>query len=182
MTQELTFNDMLFYMFDIPEKYLNDCRIMLVNTFLRFFEIRPLFYEMDMSNFEEYSVIINIHADGYLGAYIVHNDWIYIPFIGSDDFDVCFSIKDYNNVKKTKTLTQQYDFFKTLEKFKNNKYSHYDWYMNENKPIFLISEQDSYRIPHQMWNLDDTEIEKYHKFKISSLREGLEIFKMSLNG
>ena len=92
----------LYYMFDIPEPWYNYRQIMLSNTFQRFSEIRPVFYKTDLSKLEDFSVIINVHADGNLGTYIVHNDWIQNPFINTDDFDVCFTIKDYNKMKKVK--------------------------------------------------------------------------------
>ena len=188
-------DDKLDYMFDIPEPWSNYRQIMLSNTFQRFSEIRQLFYKEDLSKLEDFSVIINVHSDGSLGTYIVHNDWVENPFIKSDDFDVCFTIKDYNKVKKIKKLTKDINFFDELERFKDDKYSNYDWYKNkentkyldlktkwtivsyDDKPIALMSEHDSWRIPQQM-DINEVEEQKYSKFRVKSLKEGLEYLKM----
>jgi len=185
----------LDYMFDIPEPWSNYRQIMLSNIFLRFSEIRQLFYKEDLSKLEDFSVIINVHSDGSLGTYIVHNDWVENPFIKSDDFDVCFTIKDYNKVKKIKTLTKDINFFDELERFKDDKYSHYDWFKNkentkyldlktkwtivsyDDKPIALMSEHDSWRIPQQM-DINEVEEQKYSKFRVKSVKEGLGYLKM----
>lgn len=192
-----TFNsdDKLDYMFDIPKPWSNYRQIMLSNTLQRFSEIKPLFYQEDLSNLEDFSVIINVHSDGYLGTYIVHNDWVENPFIKSDDFDICFTIRDYNKAKKTKKLTKDINFFDELERFKDDKYSYYDWYKNkentkflelktkwtivnyDGKPIALMSEYDSWRIPNQM-DISEVEEKKYDKFRVKSLKEGLEYLKM----
>lgn len=196
-TFKKTFNpdNKLDYMFDIPEPWCNYRQIMLSNTFDRFSEIRPLFYKENLSKLEEFSVIINVHSEGSLGTYIVHNDWVENPFIKSDDFDVCFSIKDYNKVKKIKKLTKNINFFDELERFKDDKYSNYDWYKNKentkylelktkwnivsfgDKPISLMSEYDSWRIPQQM-SIYEFEKQKYSKFRVNSLKEGLEYLKI----
>lgn len=199
-TFKKTFNphNKLDYMFDIPEPWCNYRQIMLSNTFDRFSEIRPLFYKENLSKLEEFSVIINVHSEGSLGTYIVHNDWVENPFIKSDDFDVCFSIKDYNKVKKIKKLTKDINFFDELERFKDDKYSNYDWYKNKentkylelktkwnivsfgDKPISLMSEYDSWRIPQQM-SIYEFEKQKYSKFRVNSLKEGLEYLKIQKN-
>jgi uncharacterized protein YbcV (DUF1398 family) len=186
----------LYYMFDIPEPWSNYRQIMLSNTFQRFSEIRPVFYNTDLSKLEDFSVIINIHSDGNLGTYIVHNDWIEKPFLKSDDFDVCFSIKDYNKMKKVKKLTKDINFFDELERFKNDNASYYNWYQNkdnikyldlktkwtivnyDDKPISLMSEHDSWRIPNQISDINELEELKYTKFRVKSLEEGLEYLKM----
>lgn len=189
-------DDKLDYMFDIPEPWCNYRQIMLSNTFQRFSEIRSLFYKEDLSNIEDFSVIINIHSEGSLGTYIVHDDWIETPFIQSDDFDVCFSIKDYNKVKKVKKLTKDIDFFDELEKFKDDRHSNYKWFKNkenikyldlktkwtivtyDDTPIALMSDHDSWRIPNQMWDINEVEKQKYSKFRVKSLKEGLDYLKM----
>jgi hypothetical protein len=186
----------LYYMFDIPEPWSNSRQVMLSNTFQRFSEIRPVFYKTDLTKLGDFSVIINVHSDGNLGTYIVHNDWIEEPFMKSDDFEVCFSIEDYNKMKKTKKLTKDINFFDELERFKNDKASYYDWYKNkkntkhldlktkwtivnyDDKPIALMSEQDSWRIPNQISNIDESEDLKYTKFRVKSLEEGLEYLKI----
>ena len=197
-TFKKTFNpdDKLDYMFDIPEPWSNYRQIMLSNTFQRFSDIRSLFYKEDLSKLENFSVIINVHADGPLGTYIVHNDWLESPFIDSDDFDVCFSIKDYNKMKKVKPLTKDINLFDELERFKNDKHSNYNWYQDKkntkyldlktkwtiinyhDKPIALISEEDSWRLPQQIRGIDESEKEKYSTFRVKSLKEGIEYLKM----
>jgi hypothetical protein len=185
----------LDYMFDIPEPWSNYRQIMLSNIFQRFSEIRQLFYKEDLSKLEDFSVIINIHSDSSLGTYIVHNNWVENPFIKSDDFDVCFTIKNYNKVKNIKKLTKDINFFDELERFKDDNYSNYDWYKNkentkyldlktkwtivsyDDKPISLMSDHDSWRIPLQM-DINEVEEQKYSKFRVKSLKEGLEYLKM----
>ena len=99
-------------------------------------------------------------------------------------------------MKKVKKLTKDINFFDELERFKNDKWSHYDWYQNkdnvkyldlktkwtivsyDDKPIALISEQDSWRIPDQISDINELEVSKYTKFRVKSLEEGLEYLKM----
>lgn len=182
----------LFYMFDIPESWCNYRQIMLSNNFLRFREIRPLFYQKDLSKLEQFSVIVNVHADGELGTYIVHNDWIEDPFINTDDFDIFFTISDYNKNKKERKLTKDINFFDELERFRNDKFSNYDWFQNkdnikylelktkwtivnyDDKPIALMSEKDSWLLPNQIRNTNDLDVSKFTKFRVKSLEEGLD--------
>lgn len=176
----------LDYMFDIPDKD-NIRQIMLSNILLKLSEFRNVFYKSDLSLLEDFSVINNVHAYYKLGCYIVHNDFVEEPFLKTDDFEVVFSIKDYNEAKKIKTLTKDYDYFEQLERFKEDKYikAHIikDEYLEEfnlktkwnivtknDKPIAIISEQDSERL---------TYINKYEykKIKIKNLEEGIEFIK-----
>jgi hypothetical protein len=46
-------------------------------------------------------------------------------------------------------------------------------YVTDDIPIALISEADSWRIPDQM-RLEDSEINKYEKFRVRSMKEGLD--------
>lgn len=188
------------YMFDIPEPYCNKRQIMLCNTFSRFKEIRSLFYTEDLSELEGFSVIINVHAGQGLGTYIVDNSWIENPFLNSDDFNVCFSIKEYNQLKKTKNEPKPIDYHEEVERFKDelliikSKYFNYEavkkniddfpdlktrWHIitYKEKPIALVSEHDSWRIPSQM-KLSDSEIFLYSKFRVDSLKEGLDYLKI----
>lgn len=153
----------LVYMFDVTEPLFN-------RTFQRFSEIRPVFYKEDLSKLENFSVIINVHSDGCLGTYIVHNDWVENPFMKSDDFGVCFTIKDYNKAKKVKKLTKNKENIKCLKT---------KWFIvtYDNKPIALISEYDSWRIPKQM-GINEVEEQKYNKFRVNSLKEGLDYLKI----
>ena len=48
----------------------------------------------------------------------------------------------------------------------------------DDKPIALMSEQDSWRIPNQISNIDESEDLKYTKFRVKSLEEGLEYLKI----
>ncbi len=41
-----------------------------------------------------------------------------------------------------------------------------------------MSEQDSWRIPNQISNIDESEDLKYTKFRVKSLEEGLEYLKI----
>ena len=202
---ELDPKNLLFYMFDIPEPFSKSPHYMLSVYLYKFGEIRPVFYKTDLSELEDFSVVYNIHAEGgeTLGVYIVHNDWVENPFISSDDFDIAFTIKDYNQTKKNKNLTKDYDFYEELEKYKNEPITHYDFYIKnrkrqlktkwtvityDDKPIALVSEEDSWRIPDQMdlssagdWRLLDLrtrERARYEKFRVRSLEEGLEYLKV----
>lgn len=176
------FVDDLSYMFDIPDIYKNDISIMLSKNFERFFEIRPIFYKTDLSKLDDFSVIVNIHADYGLGTYIIHNNWLNDPFLISDDYSVSFSIAEYNEMKKKKKLTEEYVLKDVLEKFKDNKKC--KWYIEndykllktkwhiitfDDKAIGLISENDSWRLI--------CKGDSYKKTKISNLEEGLEYLK-----
>lgn len=182
-------------MFDIPERYKNVSPIMLSNNMLRFGEIRSLFYNSDLSKLSDFCVIINVHSDAPLGTYIVHKKWVDDPFMKSDDFDVCFTIDEYNKVKSSQTLTDDYDFIDELEKFKDKNTGLYTWYRNpdnrrhlysktkwtvityRNKPIALVSDTDSWRIPNQM-EISEEEERKYRSFRVPSLEEGIDYLKV----
>ena len=174
----------IYFMFDIPEKW-NNRHIMLSSTILHTCEIRDIFFSTDLSKLEDFTVIYNIHANDKLGTYIVHNDYVQHPFLNSDDFDILFTIKDYNEKKLINKKTKEYDFYSELEKFRYEPYTHYEFYHKEenikefnfktkwniitknDKPIALISEKDSWRF------LDFGTV----KTRISSLEEGIKIIK-----
>ena len=176
----------IYFMFDIPEKW-NNHHIMLSSTFMAISEIRDLFFSTDLSKLEDFTVIYNIHASYKLGTYIVHNDYVQY-FINSDDFNVLFSIKDYNKQKLIKNKTKEYNFYDELEKFRNDANVDYNYYQREesikefnlktkwniifknDKPIALISEKDSWRF------LNFGTI----KIRIDSFEEGIEFIKENL--
>lgn len=176
----------LDYMFDIPEKWKIH-QVMLSTKNIKFNEIRNTFYNLDLSSLEDFSVITNVHAYYKLGTYIVHNVFVEEPFLRSDDFDFEFSIKEYNISKKIKKLTEKYDYFEQLDKFRDDKYIKTyiikDEYLEEfnlktkwnivtknNKPIALISDSDSNRLLY----INNYE---YKKIKMKNLEEGVDFIK-----
>jgi len=183
-------------MFDMSDREYNSVHTMLGTMTAKLAEFRKVFYAEDLSLLEDFTVIVNIHADTPLGAYIVHNNWVENPFYNSDDFRILFSIAEYNKMKLERVLTKEYSYYEQLERFKNEKFAHYDFYTspegvklmnlrtkstivtyNEN-PIALLSEHDSWRLPNQMDEAeDDAYCEQYKKIRVASLVEGLQYLK-----
>lgn len=197
----------LFYMFDPYEPWTKNRHVMLSHTYMRFEEIRDLFYNYDLSDLTDFSVIVNVHSNAPLGTYIVHKDFVEVPFIRSDDFDVFFTIPEYIEARKFNSLTKSYDIYEELSKFKEeminskNSYlkSHYYWLIEEgkeffnkktiwtvstfdDKPIALTSETDSERLRYYFdheGNENYTKNFRYSKFRVKNIEEGLEYLKMN---
>jgi hypothetical protein len=183
-------------MFDMSDREYNSVHTMLGTMTAKLAEFRKVFYSEDLSLLEDFTVVANAHADMPLGVYVVHNNWVEIPFYQSDDFYILFSIAEYNRMKLERVLTKEYSYYEQLERFKNEKFAHYDFYTspegvklmslrtkwtivtyNEN-PIALLSEHDSWRLPNQMDEAeDDAYCEQYKKFRVASLVEGLQYLK-----
>jgi hypothetical protein len=183
-------------MFDIPDWYYDSVYTMLGPKTAKLAEFRKVFYTEDLSLLDDFTVIANIHSDTPLGTYIVHNKWVKNPFYNSDDFRILFSIAEYNKMKLERVLTKEYSFYEQLERFKNEKYAHYDFYTSpegvklmglrtkwtivtyNDKPIALLSEHDSWRLPNQMDEAEgDAYCEQYKKIRVASLSEGLKYLK-----
>ena len=113
MNDNLNPENSLDYMFDIPDKD-SIRQVMLCGIILKLSEFRNVFYKSDLSLLEDFSFINNVHAYYKLGCYIAHNDFVEDPFVKTDDFEVVFSIKDYNEAKKIKIFTKEYDYFEQL--------------------------------------------------------------------
>lgn len=180
--------NILGYMFDLPKS--DNPRILLSNYLLRLKEIRHVFFNTNLENLEDFSVMWNIHADWCLGTYLIHKDWINL-LIETGDFNLAFYIKEYNKEKQVKRLTNNVNWLEQLERFSNNTFwkSTYSFYKENakflelktkwtvvicnSKPIALISEYDATRlvdlIKHNHSELTVT------KTTVSSIEEGLEL-------
>lgn len=94
----------LCYMFNDKFK-LSD---LIWNTYVRYNEIRQVFYNNDLSNLSQYCVIINSHADGPLGTSIIHKSLLE-RFEQTDDYNFSFNISDYNVRKQLEDQPLQID-------------------------------------------------------------------------
>lgn len=94
----------LCYMFN-DEFMLSD---LVWNAYVRYNEIRQVFYDNDLSNLSQYCVIINSHADGPLGTSIIHKT-LYEDFHRTDDYSFSFNIFDYNIRKQVEDKPIQID-------------------------------------------------------------------------
>ncbi len=78
------------------------------NAYVRYNEIRQIFYDNDLSDLSQYCVIINSHADGPLGTSIIHKTLLE-RFEKTDDYSFSFNISDYNVRKQVEDKPQQID-------------------------------------------------------------------------
>ena len=165
-------NRPLCYMFN-DDFHEND---LLFNAYVRYNQIRQPFYDTDLSSLSDYFVIINVHADGPLGTAIVHKSLL-DRFIRTDDFDIAFSIEDYNKRKENEEQPIDIDLTKLKTKGKN-------WWTTDDgiKQLslktrwnLLLSEDDSHCLG--LIGLNDSWITqelKTHTMYVENIQQGLD--------
>ena len=162
---------------------------LMQNCYVRLNEIRLPFFNKDLSPLSEYSVMINVHADGPLGTYLIHNSYV-DRFIQTDDFDVYFTVAEYIEARKTETWVEQIDLLKVdvndpkwgKHNYKRNYHTAEQlgkktlWRVVEetdtSKCIGLIGKYDSMRFDY--FDSGFGNLEKYKKISVRSLEEGLD--------
>lgn len=185
--------ELIDYMFDIPEKYQNNHHAMLSNHLLRVRDVRKELYDTDTKLLEDFCIVINIHADAALGTYLVHKDYVQEYFIGTDDFDLMFSIKEYNQLKYDLKFkqTKQYYLFEELDKFPDEKIEYRYLYAQgeledslrektkwtittlNDTPIAITSLYDSKRFCDCEFDGSEPEESKFKSFRVTNFQEGL---------
>lgn len=189
--QNLNPDTELFYMFDAPKEYQDKCYIMCNQKWVRLKEFREFFTKYKMEDFNDFTVIKNIHADYNLGIYIIHNSLVDF-YMSTDDFRILFTVKDYNKAKKHNTsnsvycMEEQYNRFKDSGKWglHHSPYLYKDdkdfnlktnWHIvtYKDKAVALVSKKDSRRY---CYKIEDF-YQKSESFKVSSFEEGIEYLK-----
>lgn len=165
----------LCYMFN-DHFHEND---LLFNSYARYNQIRQAFYNTDLSGLSDYFVIINIHADAPLGTAIIHKS-LCDRFIGTDDFNIAFSIADYNKRKEFEDQPTDIDLteLKTSGKMKN-------WWSSDDgkkqlslktKWNLILSEDDNYCLgligSNDSWVTEEEF--KTHTMPVENIQQGLD--------
>jgi len=164
---------------------------LMFNNYVRMNEIRLPFFNRDMSPLDDYVVIINIHADGPLGTYLTHKDYVE-HFMRTDDFNECFTIKEYNEAKLKENHVEQIDLAKVdpndkkwgRHRFGRNYFTEEQlairtkWTIVEDpetaKAVALTGEYDS-RVPDRfIEDFKSGSYTEYNKIRVNSFDEGLD--------